>query len=310
MLDLGSLNDKQREAVDRTDGPLLVLAGAGSGKTRTLTYRIANILERGLASPHSILAITFTRKAAWEIRRRIMELVGRSAEDVTATTFHSLAFKLLSAEGGTLGFNPAKLKVLDGSETRRRLARAVKDIGLDTARWSLDDLAHTLERAKDNLYAPTDFVRVPGDFYEESIAKVYARYQQLLHERNAVDYGDLIRLAVELLRSNASTLTFYQNLFRYVSIDEFQDTSFAQYQLVRYLVWRNQNICCVGSPVQTIYTWRGADINNILNRFRADFPNAPIIGLRDNYRSTATILDAAQAVVGDLPYRDEDLRAA
>jgi len=225
---------------------------------------------------------------------------------VTATTFHSFAFKLLSAEGGTLGFNPAKLKVLDGSETRRLLARAVKDTGLDTARWSLDDLAHTLERAKDNLYAPTDFVRVPGDFYEESMAKVYARYQQLLRERNAVDYGDLIRLAVELLRSNASTLTFYQNLFRYVSIDEFQDTSFAQYQLVRYLVWRNQNICCVGSPVQTIYTWRGADINNILNRFRADFPNAPIIGLRDNYRSTATILGAAQAVVADLPYREED----
>jgi len=310
LLDLSSLNDQQREAVDRTDGPLLVLAGAGSGKTRTLTYRIANTLERGLASPHSILAITFTRKAAWEIRRRIMELVGRAAADVTATTFHSFAFKLLSAEGGTLGFNPAKLKVLDGSETRRLLARAVKDAGLDTARWSLDDLAHTLERAKDNLYAPKDFVRVPGDFYEESIAKVYARYQQLLRERNAVDYGDLIRLAVELLRSNASTLTFYQNLFRYVSIDEFQDTSFAQYQLVRHLVWRSQNICCVGSPVQTIYTWRGADINNILNRFRADFPNAPIIGLRANYRSTATILDAAQAVVGDLPYRDEDLCAA
>jgi DNA helicase-2/ATP-dependent DNA helicase PcrA len=308
-LDLNALNDAQRRAVEQTDGPLLVLAGAGSGKTRTLTYRIANIFARGRASPHSILAVTFTRKAAWEMRRRLAELVGNAAEDVTATTFHAFAFKLLSAEGASLGFNPAKLKVVGGGEARQLLRRAVKDAGLERAPLTFDEIARVMDRAKDNLYAPESFAQVAGDFFEESIAKVYARYQQLLKERNAVDYGDLVRLAVEILRRNADVLTFYQNLFRYVSIDEFQDTSFAQYQLVRFLVWGHKNVCCVGSPVQTIYSWRGADIANILNRFHADFPGAPVIGLTDNYRSTATILDAAQAVVSNLPYRDQDLRA-
>ncbi len=308
-LDLAALNAAQRRAVEQTDGPLLVLAGAGSGKTRTLTYRIANILARGRASPHSILAVTFTRKAAWEMRRRLAELVGNAAEDVTSTTFHAFAFKLLSAEGASLGFNPAKLKVVGGGEARQLLRRAVKDAGLEHAPLTFDEIARVIDRAKDNLYAPESFAQVKDDFFEEAIAKVYARYQHLLKERNAVDYGDLVRLAVQILQRNANLLTFYQNLFRYVSIDEFQDTSFAQYQLVRCLVWGHKNLCCVGSPVQTIYSWRGADINNILGRFHADFPGAPVVGLTDNYRSTATILDAAQAVVSNLPYRDQDLRA-
>lgn len=313
MLELDSLNEKQREAVERIDGPLLVLAGAGSGKTRTLTYRIANILDQGRVSPHGVLAITFTRKAAWEMRRRLGELVGKEAEDITATTFHSLGFKLLSAEGGTLGYKPDKLVVYDAMEAQRLLRRAMLETnvtGASTsaqARWTLEQVAPIIERAKDNLYGPDDFARVKGDFFEESIAKVWMRYQQLLMENNALDYGDLIRLSVQLLRQNPSTLEFYQNLFRYVSVDEFQDTSFAQYQLVRHLVWRNRNLCCVGSPVQAIYSWRGADIHNILERFREDFQDAPMVVLSQNYRSTATILDVAQAVVRDLPYR-EDLR--
>ena len=310
MIDLSALNVDQRAAVERTNGPLLVLAGAGSGKTRTLTYRIANILESGLASPHSILAITFTRKAAWEMRRRLADLVGSAADDVAVSTFHAFGFKLLSAEGAALGFNPAKLKVMDASEARRLLLRALKDAKFDPARWSLDDLVRTIERAKDNLRAPADLVRVKGDFFEESLAQAYARYQQLLMERNAVDYGDLIRLAMDALRRNADALAFYQSLFRYISVDEFQDTSFAQYQLVSALAAQHKNLCCVGSPLQTIYSWRGADINNILSRFRADFPDAPVVGLHDNYRSTGIILEAAQAVVQTLPYRDEDLRAA
>ncbi|MBI5033673.1 MAG: UvrD-helicase domain-containing protein [Chloroflexi bacterium] len=312
MLELESLNDKQREAVERIDGPLLVLAGAGSGKTRTLTYRIANILEQGRVSPHGVLAITFTRKAAWEMRRRLGELVGKQAEDITATTFHSLGFKLLSAEAGALGYKPDKLVVYDAVEAQRLLFRAMQEMNVNGTRWALETVApitkvtSVIERAKDNLYSPEDFVRVKGDFFEESIAKVYRRYQQLLMENNAVDYGDLIRLAVQLLRQNPSTLEFYQNLFRYVSVDEFQDTSFAQYQLVRHLVWRNRNLCCVGSPVQAIYSWRGADIHNILDRFREDFNDAPMVVLSHNYRSTSTILDAAQAVVSDLPYHDAE----
>lgn len=307
MLDVESLNAPQRQAVERTDGPLLVLAGAGSGKTRTLTYRIANMLEQGRASPHGVLAITFTRKAAWEMRRRLEELVGKEASDITAVTFHSLGFKLLSAEAETLGYKPDKLAVYDAIEAQRLLHRAMQETNVNGTRWTIEQVAPIIERAKDNLYGPDDFVRVKGDFFEESIAKVYRRYQQLLREHNAVDYGDLIRLSVQLLRQNPGTLEFYQNLFHYVSVDEFQDTSFAQYQLVRHLVWQHRNLCCVGSPVQAIYSWRGADIHNILERFRTDFQDAPIIILAQNYRSTATILDAAQAVVRDLPYR-EDLR--
>lgn len=306
MIDFAGLNPEQRTAVEKVDGPILVLAGAGSGKTRTLTYRIANILEQGRASPHGVLAITFTRKAAWEMRRRLEELVGKEASDITAVTFHSLGFRLLSAEAGALGYKPDKLVVYDAVEAQRLLHRAMQETNVNGTRWTLEQVAPIIERAKDNLYGPEDFVRVKGDFFEESIAKVYRRYQQLLMENNAVDYGDLIRLAVQILRQNPSTLEFYQNLFRYVSVDEFQDTSFAQYQLVRHLVWRNRNLCCVGSPVQAIYSWRGADIHNILERFRTDFTDAPIIILSQNYRSTATILNTAQAIVRDLPYRDAE----
>ncbi len=307
MLVLDDLNPEQRSAVERLDGPLLVLAGAGSGKTRTLTYRIANILKQGRASPHGVLAITFTRKAAWEMRRRLEELVGKEGEDITATTFHSLGFKLLSAEAGSLGYKPDKLVVYDAVEAQRLLHRAMEEMNVNGTRWTLEQIAPIIERAKDNLYGPADFVRTKGDFFEEEIAKVYARYQQLLKENNAVDYGDLIRLAVQTLRESPATLEFYQNLFRYVLIDEFQDSSFGQYQLVRHLVWQHRNLCCVGSPVQAIYSWRGADIHNILERFREDFTDAPMVVLSQNYRSTATILVAAQAIVQDLPYR-EDLR--
>lgn len=331
MINWESLNAEQRKAVEHLDGPLLVLAGAGSGKTRTLTYRIANLLEQGRVSPHGILALTFTRKAAWEMRRRLGELVGQAAEDITATTFHGLGYKLLSAEAGTLGYKPDKLIVFDAGEAQRLLQRAMQETNVNGAsprvdsratapassrcdshaaaqqRWNIETIVPLIERAKDNLYAPSDFVQVKGDFFEESIAQVYRRYQELLKEHNAVDYGDLIRLAVEILRikQHPDILEFYQNLFRYVLVDEFQDSSFGQYQLLRHLVWQHRNLCCVGSPVQAIYSWRGADIHNILERFRADFPDAPMMVLSRNYRSTSNILAAAQAVVQDLPYRED-----
>lgn len=305
MIDLSELNPEQRAAVEHVEGPLLVLAGAGSGKTRTLTYRIAHILDQGLASPHGILAITFTRKAAWELRRRLEELVGKASADITAVTFHSLGFRILSAESGILGYKPDALAICDASQARRFLQRAMKETGVDGTRWNVEEVAAIIERAKDNLYGPDDFVRVRGDFFEEAIAKVYRCFQELLKENNAVDYGDLIRLSVALLRENPSTLEFYQNLFRYVSVDEYQDTSFGQYQFIRHLVWRHRNLCCVGSPVQAIYSWRGADIENILHRFRADFPHAPQVVLDTNYRSSGNILSAAQQVVHHLPYREE-----
>jgi DNA helicase-2/ATP-dependent DNA helicase PcrA len=305
VIALDPLNAEQRAVVQYVDGPLLVLAGAGSGKTRTLTHRIAHILDRGLASPHGILAITFTRKAAWEMRRRLEELVGSASADIMAVTFHSLGYKILCAESGALGYKADALAISDGSEARRLLRRAMKETGVDGTRWDLEQIAGIIERAKDNLYDPAAFVKVKGDFFQETIGRVYLRYQQLLKENNAVDYGDLIRLSVQLLRQNASTLAFYQQLFRYVSVDEFQDSSFGQYQLIRLLVWRHRNLCCVGSPVQAIYSWRGADIVNMLQRFRDDFPKAPRVVLHTNYRCTKNILSAAQQVVHELPYREE-----
>lgn len=305
MIALDQLNSEQLAVVQHTDGPLLVLAGAGSGKTRTLTYRIAHILDRGLASPHGILAITFTRKAAWEMRRRLEELVGSASADITAVTFHSLGYKILSAESGVLGYKPDALAITDGSESHRLLKRAMKETGVDETRWEAEEVASIIERAKDNLYGPEAFVQVKGDFFQETIARVYTRYQQLLKENNAVDYGDLIRLSVQLLHDHPETLAFYQQLFRYVSVDEFQDSSFGQYQLIRLLVWGHRNLCCVGSPVQAIYSWRGADIANMLSRFRGDFPHAPRVVLHTNYRSTANILAVAQRLVHGLPYREE-----
>ncbi len=305
MIALNELNAEQRAVVERVNGPLLVLAGAGSGKTRTLTYRIAHILDQGLTSPHGVLAITFTRKAAWEMRRRLEQLVGAGAADITAVTFHSLGYKILCAESGALGFKADALSISDGSESRRLLKRAMKETDMDSTRWDVEQVAAIIERAKDNLYAPDAFIQVKGDFFQESMAKVYIRYQQLLKENNAVDYGDLVRLSVQLLQQNPQTLAFYQQLFRYVSVDEFQDTSFGQYQLIRLLVWSHHNLCCVGSPVQAIYSWRGADIANMLHRFREDFPKAPRIVLHANYRCTQRILNAAQQVVNDLPYREE-----
>ena len=305
MVAFSELNPEQRAVVQHVDGPLLVLAGAGSGKTRTLTYRIAHILDQGLASPHGILAITFTRKAAWEMRRRLEELVGSASADITAVTFHSLGYKILSAESGVLGYKPDALAITDSSESHRLLKRAMKETGVDETRWGVEEVAAIIERAKDNLYGPEAFVQVKGDFFQETIARVYTRYQELLKENNAADYGDLIRLSVQLLRDHPQTLAFYQQLFRYVSVDEFQDSSFGQYQLIRLLVWAHRNLCCVGSPVQAIYSWRGADIANMLQRFREDFPKAPRVVLHTNYRSTGNILAVAQRLVHDLPYREE-----
>lgn len=309
-LDLDSLNEKQRMAVDHLDGPLLVLAGAGSGKTRTLTYRLANLLEQGRASPHSILALTFTRKAAAELAHRLETLVGARAKDITATTFHGLGYRLLRAEAHVFGYKPGSLSVYDANDARRLLQRAVKDALPDPTRWDLDMVAQTIASAKEQLRGPQLFITAPGDFFQESIARVYTGYQQLLLEHNAVDYADLIRLTLALLQQKPEALAFYQQLFRYISVDELQDTSASQYELVRYLAWAHRNVCAVGSPVQAIYSWRGGDIENILTRFRRDFENAPLVVLDQNYRSTQTILDAANQLASAFAYQDKTLWTA
>lgn len=297
-------------AVDHLDGPLLVLAGAGSGKTRTLTYRLANLLEQGRASPHSILALTFTRKAAAELAHRLEALVGERAKDITATTFHGLGYRLLRAEAHVFGYKAGSLSVYDAADARRLLQRALKDVLPDATRWDLEMVAQTIATAKDQLRGPETFVTASGDFFQESIARVYARYQQLLLEHNAVDYADLIRLTLTLLQQKPEALAFYQQLFRYISVDELQDTSASQYELVRCLSWAHHNVCAVGSPLQAIYSWRGGDIKNILTRFRRDFENAPLVVLDQNYRSTQTILDAANRLASPFDYQDKTMWTA
>lgn len=309
-LDLDSLNEKQRAAVEHLDGPLLVLAGAGSGKTRTLTYRLAHLLEQGRASPHSILALTFTRKAAAELAHRLEALVGDSAKDISATTFHGLGYRLLRAEAHVFGYKVGALSVFDATDARRLLQRALKDANVNGERWDLEMVAQTISSAKEQLRGPDAFLTAPNDFFQEAIGKVYTRYQQLLLEHNAVDYADLIRLTLALLQQKPEALTFYQNLFRYISVDELQDTSASQYELVRYLAWAHRNVCAVGSPVQAIYSWRGGDIQNILTRFQRDFENAPLIVLDQNYRSSQTILDAANHVVASFDYQDKAMWTA
>lgn len=309
-LDLASLNEKQRAAVEHQEGPLLVLAGAGSGKTRTLTYRLAYLLEQARASPHSILAITFTRKAAAELAHRLESLVGESARDITATTFHGLGYRLLRAEAHIFGYKPGALAVYDAADARRLLQRAIKQAGVNGERWDLEMVAQTISNAKELLRGPDEFVATPGDFFQESVGKVYHLYQDLLREHNAVDYADLIRLSLALLQQKPEALAFYQNLFRYISVDELQDTSAAQYELVRYLGWTHQNVCAVGSPAQAIYSWRGGNIGSILARFQQDFSGAPVIVLDQNYRSSGVILAAANSMVASADYLDKTMWTA
>lgn len=296
------LSTPQQRVVEQVVGPLLVIAGAGGGKTMVLTKRIANIIQKGLASPHSVLAVTFTRRAAWEMRSRLRELLGPAADFITVSTFHSLGFRLLAAEGAQVGFDPKRIRVVDKEEAALILQRAVNDAQLPP-RIDVANIGRAIERAKDELLSPEHVIRVPGDFYEEALSRVYRRYQELLQQQNAVDYGDLIALPVAILQRSREALEFYRSLYRFISVDEFQDTSRAQYQLMHLLGGGHRNVCVVGSPVQSIYSWRGA-YEDIFSRFRQDFPEAVVIPLWDNYRCREKIVAASQAVVQSLPYAD------
>lgn len=310
------LNDAQREAVTCTEGPLRVIAGPGSGKTRVLAYRIAYILQRRLASPRGVFAVTFTRKAAEEIRGRVSDLLCRSdidAEDISISTFHSLAHGIVRAEARELGFDPAQLRICRPAQARRLLRQAMREGGLDR-RWEVDLAARAIERAKERLVAPDEFVRIPGDRVEEGLAHVYRRYQALLKQSQLVDYADVIYLAARLLDDAGGEDApppgdFYAELCRYLLVDEFQDTSYAQYRLMRALASRRRNVCVIGDPLQSIYRgWRGADPEQLLRQFDADYPDARAVTLTETHRSTGTILAAADAVVRALGLPPRDLR--
>lgn len=290
-----TLNDRQCEAVKHTEGPLLITAGAGSGKTKVLTCRIAHLLELGVA-PYRILAITFTNKAAKEMKERVTNLVGAQADSIWLSTFHSFCAKLLRFEiDGFHGYT-RNFTIYDSSDQLVLVKDCLKKLNLDDKQFTPRSVLGTISSAKNVLMDAKAFAAKASDFYEQKVADVYALYQEKLRENNAVDFDDLLFLAVRLLQENEEVREKYQSRFQYILVDEYQDTNHAQYALAKILAARWRNICVVGDADQSIYAWRGADIRNIID-FTRDYPDAASIKLEQNYRSTKTILHAANAVI-------------
>ena len=292
---LTGLNKEQQQAVQHTEGPLLILAGAGSGKTKVLTVRIAHLLAQGV-NPYEILAITFTNKAAKEMKSRVEGLVGDVANRIWLSTFHSFCAKFLRFElNNFLGYN-SNFTIYDTSDSQAVIKAALKALNLDDKYYPVGAMIAAISDAKNKLLFASDFRKQARDFYQQKVADVYEYYERELRKNNALDFDDLLLVAVKLLQSNEAVLDKYSKRFRYVMIDEYQDTNHAQYLLAKLLASHWKNIAVVGDADQSIYAWRGADIQNILD-FEKDYPNCTSIKLEQNYRSTKIILDAANAVI-------------
>lgn len=292
---LTGLNKEQQQAVQHTEGPLLILAGAGSGKTKVLTVRIAHLLAQGV-NPYEILAITFTNKAAKEMKSRVEGLVGDVANRIWLSTFHSFCAKFLRFElDNFLGYN-SNFTIYDTSDSQAVIKAALKALNLDDKYYPVGAMIAAISDAKNKLLFASDFRKQVRDFYQQKVADVYEYYERELRKNNALDFDDLLLVAVKLLQSNEAVLDKYSKRFRYVMIDEYQDTNHAQYLLAKLLASHWKNIAVVGDADQSIYAWRGADIQNILD-FEKDYPNCTSIKLEQNYRSTKIILDAANAVI-------------
>ena len=292
---LTGLNKEQQQAVQHTEGPLLILAGAGSGKTKVLTVRIAHLLAQGV-NPYEILAITFTNKAAKEMKSRVEGLVGNVANRIWLSTFHSFCAKFLRFElDNFLGYN-SNFTIYDTSDSQAVIKAALKALNLDDKYYPVGAMIGAISDAKNKLLFASDFRKQARDFYQQKVADVYEYYERELRKNNALDFDDLLLVAVKLLQSNEAVLDKYSKRFRYVMIDEYQDTNHAQYLLAKLLASHWKNIAVVGDADQSIYAWRGADIQNILD-FEKDYPNCTSIKLEQNYRSTKIILDAANAVI-------------
>lgn len=293
------LNPEQKRAVETTDGPLLIQAGAGSGKTKTLTHRIANIIGTHKATPYNILAVTFTNKAAKEMRHRIAELVGQNAESrgfmPYMGTFHGICVRILRQDGEHIGV-PRNFVIWDESDRLAAIKQASKQIGVDEKTFPPRALSSIISGAKNELVGSTEFASFAGSPVQKTAAKVYPLYEQLLRSSGALDFDDLISRTANLLQNNPEIRKKWQQQFSYVMIDEYQDTNAAQYKLIKLLTGAHNNIAVVGDDWQSIYSWRGADFRNILN-FEKDYPNCTVIKLEQNYRSTKSILDGAHAVI-------------
>ena len=298
MASYETMNDMQQEAVFHTDGPLLILAGAGSGKTRVLTHRTAYLIEEKGVNPYNIMAITFTNKAAGEMRERIDEMVGYGSESIWVSTFHSTCVRILRRHIDRIGFD-TNFTIYDSDDQKTLMKDICKRMQIDTKITKEKSFLGAISSAKDELISPEEFtLRAQGDYAKVRQAQVYREYQDNLRKNNALDFDDLIVKTVELFRADPEVLNYYQERFRYIMVDEYQDTNTAQFQLIKLLAGKYKNLCVVGDDDQSIYKFRGANIYNILN-FEKEFPMAKTIKLEQNYRSTQNILNAANGVISN-----------
>ena len=292
---LADLNPAQREAVLTTEGPLLVIAGAGSGKTRVLTYRVAHLINAVGAKPSEILAITFTNKAAGEMRERLQRLLGRTGQGLWILTFHSACGRILRREAERLGYR-SNFTIYDQADQVRLVKQCLEELERDPKRFTPRGIHNQISQAKNRLISPDEYSNQVQSFYDQTVADVYQLYQRRLFTSNAVDFDDLLMLTVDVLERFPDVREKWQKAFRYILVDEYQDTNHAQYRLLQLLAEKHRNLMAVGDPDQSIYAFRGADITNILD-FERDFPGTRTIALEQNYRSTNSILDAANAVI-------------
>ncbi|MFC6170127.1 DNA helicase PcrA [Loigolactobacillus jiayinensis] len=295
---LTGMNDKQQEAVQQTEGPLLIMAGAGSGKTRVVTHRIAYLIEELDVAPWRILAITFTNKAAREMRERVADLLNERAESVWVSTFHALCVRILRRDIDKMTGYSRSFTIADPGEQNTLMRRILTQQNIDPKKYTPRSVLGEISNAKNQLLTPKDYAAAAKSPFEEIVARCYEPYQNELEANQALDFDDLIMITIELFRKSPDTLAYYQDKFRYIHVDEYQDTNQAQYTLVNMLAQKSHNLCVVGDADQSIYGWRGADMSNIMN-FEKDYPEAKTVMLEQNYRSTQTILQAANSVINN-----------
>src|SRR5215471_10638158 len=292
---LATLNEPQRAAVLHTEGPLLVIAGAGSGKTRVLTHRVAHLIRACGVKPNEILAITFTNKAAGEMRERLERMLGQTARAIWILTFHAACGRMLRHEAQRLGYT-SSFTIYDDQDQVRLAKACLEELGKDPKRFSPRGIHAQISRAKNELVSPEQYLGQVASFWDQTVAETYELYQRRLHASNAVDFDDLLMLTVEVLERFPDALARWRKAFRYVLVDEYQPTDRAQYRLLQLLRSEHGNVCAVGAPDKSIYAFRGADIRNIME-FERDFPGTRVIALEQNYRSTNRILRAANEVI-------------
>ena len=292
---LADLNPAQREAVEAIEGPVLILAGPGSGKTRVITHRVAYLVRVVGVNPRRIMAVTFTNKAAREMESRLNQLASSSVQDLTLGTFHAICARILRIEGKAIDITP-QFVIYDDDDQISLLKRSLQELNLDPNQYAPRSIQSAITAAKSQMLTPSDYLQHSRSYFEEVVQRVYEHYQKLLTDSSALDFDDLLMKTVQLFRQNPDILERYQSRYLHIQVDEFQDTNLVQYEMMKQLAGKHHNICVVGDPDQSIYSWRSADLRNILN-FEKDYPDAKVVFLEQNYRSTGMILDAASHVI-------------